>query len=129
MENIMDSFTYNITNTGGYGIIEIKGNISPINHGKFEHIFKDAVENKGIHFLIVDLSAIHFVSSFIVATIGYYFKALNNQGGYLALVLDNKKLLKPFELAGLVDILPIFPTTDEAVAAMKTQVFGWSKDD
>ena len=108
----------------GVAVVHLKGDLGHTTRDVLQATFSRLIDHEAHSALIVDITQVRYLASYAVAETGYYYKMLNDRGGYLALVLNNDQLLKPFRLAGLCDVIPIFHSIDEALAAMRAQGIG-----
>src|SRR4051794_35868943 len=66
--------------------------------------------------LIVDLSAVSFIDSTGLAVVFSAWRRATGQQTPLILVIDNVRVRRPFEISGMVDLLPIVASHDMALA-------------
>ena len=69
--------------------------------------------------LILNLTKVAYIDSTGLATIIEYFRDAAKHGGILCLTGLNDDLKTTFEIVRLDKAIPIFPTVNEAVAALK----------
>lgn len=68
--------------------------------------------------LVVDLSRVTFMDSTGISVLLDALRRLSARRGTLALVCPTERVLRPFEITGLVGILKIFGTREEALGAV-----------
>lgn len=69
--------------------------------------------------LVLDLSRVSFIDSAGLAAIIEYFRDAAEHGGLLCLSGLNETLQTVFEIVRLDRVIPIFPSRDEALVALK----------
>ncbi len=74
----------------------------------------------GAHRVVVDLTAATFIDSSGLGVILEGVRNLSGEKGRLVLVCPTKRLLRPFEIAGLTSRLDIFPSRGEALGTLQT---------
>lgn len=72
--------------------------------------------NSKHHRLVVDLSWVDFIDSTGLGVLIGALKRIRSHDGELALVIDDPRVLKVFDITGLDQIFAIHPTLDLAVA-------------
>ena len=68
--------------------------------------------------LVVDLSLVTFMDSTGIGVLVDALRRLSARKGRLALVCPTDRILRPFEITGLVGYLKIFGTREEALGAV-----------
>jgi anti-sigma B factor antagonist len=68
--------------------------------------------------VVVDLSSVTFIDSTGLGVLLNALRALGRRRGKLVLVCPNERVLRPFQVTGLEDRLPIFPTREAAIGAV-----------
>jgi anti-sigma B factor antagonist len=68
--------------------------------------------------LVVDLSLVTFMDSTGIGVLLDALRRLSARRGRLALVCPTERILRPFEITGLVGYLKIFSTREEALGAV-----------
>jgi anti-sigma B factor antagonist len=68
--------------------------------------------------LVVDLSRVTFMDSTGIGVLLDALRRLSARRGQLALVCPTERILRPFEITGLVGYLKIFGTREEALVAV-----------
>lgn len=68
--------------------------------------------------LVVDLSLVTFMDSTGIGVLLDALRRLSSRSGRLALVCPTERIMRPFEVTGLVGYLKIFGTREEALGAL-----------
>lgn len=66
------------------------------------------------HLAVVDLSNVSFVDSTALGVLVSGAKRLRGAGGDLRLVVTQPRISKVFEITGLTDVFPLYPSIEEA---------------
>ena len=75
-----------------------------------------ALVNGGSYHLVIDLEAVDFIDSTGLGVLIGALKRVRTQGGELALVCTERRILKVFEITGLDRVFRIGGTVEEAMA-------------
>lgn len=75
-----------------------------------------ALAEEGKTGLIVDLSRVTFIDSTGIGVLINTVRQLSNRSGHLVLVCPTERILRPFEVTGLIGRLAITASREEAVA-------------
>lgn len=76
-----------------------------------------ALVNQGSHRIVVDLTAVDFLDSTGLGVLVGALKRVRTHDGDLALVCDEPRILKVFEITGLTKVFAMYADVDQAVAA------------
>ena len=68
--------------------------------------------------VVVDLTATTFIDSTTLGVLVGGVRRLRPKGGQLSLVCDDRNITKIFEITGLDRVFTIYPTREEALAAV-----------
>jgi anti-sigma B factor antagonist len=68
--------------------------------------------------VVVDLTRVTFMDSTGISVLLDALRRLSSRRGRLAVVCPTERILRPFEITGLVGILKIFGTREEALGAV-----------
>jgi anti-sigma B factor antagonist len=68
--------------------------------------------------VVVDLSAVNFLSSYGIRVLLVGAKTVKSKGGKLAILCPAGNVAKVLEVAGASTLIPVFPTEDAALAAV-----------
>jgi anti-sigma B factor antagonist len=66
--------------------------------------------------IVVDLLAVTFLDSTALGVLVGVMKRCRAAGGDLRLVIDERRIIKVFEITGLADVFAIFPETAPALS-------------
>lgn len=110
-----------IQQEGSLSLLILQGDLGNPYHLELDSAFRAAMVPPCTA-LLVDLQQVSHIASFALAAIGFNFKVLNDSGGMLAIVVQADHQLKPFRLAGLDQILPVFFSREEARKALRFQL-------
>lgn len=69
--------------------------------------------------LVVDLSGLSFIDSWALSVIMRTYRALERQGGRLALVSPSPSVARILQLIDIARMIPVFPSLEEATAAQR----------
>jgi anti-sigma B factor antagonist len=68
--------------------------------------------------VVVDLSSVTFIDSTGLGVLLNALKALASRHGKMVLVCPNERVLRPFQVTGLADRIPIFPSREAAIGGL-----------
>ena len=68
--------------------------------------------------LVVDLSGVTFIDSTGLGVLLNALRTLGSRRGKLVLVCPNDRVRRPFEVTGLIDRMPIFPSREAALGGL-----------
>jgi anti-sigma B factor antagonist len=68
--------------------------------------------------LVVDLSKVTFMDSTGIGVLLNVLRRLGHRRGQLVLVCPTERIMRPFEISGLVGLLQIFSSREEALGAV-----------
>jgi len=68
--------------------------------------------------VVVDLSRVTFIDSTAIGVILNAVRALASRSGRLVLVCPTERILRPFEVTGLTERLPIVRSVDDALGSL-----------
>jgi anti-sigma B factor antagonist len=66
---------------------------------------------------VVDLSAVTFMDSTAIGVLINALRALGSRGGGLVLVCPTERIMRPFQITGLSEYLPIASSREEALGS------------
>lgn len=72
--------------------------------------------NQGRHQVVVDLGGVEFLDSMGLGVLVGALKGARSHGGDLRLVCNRQRILKVFEITGLMTFFSIFSSTDKATS-------------
>lgn len=79
-----------------------------------------SLAEEGKRGLVVDLSSVTFMDSTGIGVLLDALRRVTARRGRLALVCPTERILRPFEITGLVGYLKIFGTREEALGAVSS---------
>ncbi len=101
----------------GIVIIRLAGELDTLGTRQIETAFSTALSNRTVQ-AVVDLSEVPFITSAALAMFVAHAQTLHRGGGCLCLAAATRIVAEVFERAGFLNIFPIFPTVDDAVACL-----------
>lgn len=101
---------------GEIAVVAAAGVVDMLTAPQLEEALRKAVGNKP-EGLVVDLTAVEFLAS---AGMGVLVAAHDaaDEGTRFCVVADGPATSRPLKLVGIADIVPLYPTLDEALAAL-----------
>jgi anti-sigma B factor antagonist len=102
---------------GEVAIVAVSGVIDAVTAPQFDEALRAAVANKP-EGLVVDLTAVEFLAS---AGMGVLVAAHDeaDDGTRFSVVADGPATSRPLKLVGIADIVPLYATLDDALAALR----------
>ncbi|HEU4425561.1 MAG TPA: STAS domain-containing protein [Pilimelia sp.] len=110
------SLTVQTVQRGGVAIIAVAGELDMATAPRLQACITELVDS-GQKRLVFDLSELSFCDS---TGLSIFVRAKNNcddVGGVVRLAAPQRSVRRILEVSGLIEVLPTFPTVDEAVAA------------
>ncbi|MGH3738789.1 MAG: STAS domain-containing protein [Micromonosporaceae bacterium] len=98
-------------------VLEVGGEIDVYTAPKLKERLLELIAD-GSHQILVDLEAVEFLDSTGLGVLVGGFKRLQDKSGYLALVCTQERILKIFRITGLAGFFDIYPSVEEASAAI-----------
>lgn len=92
---------------------DLDGSTSPTLLKEIEGLIEQGMIN-----IILDFSAIEFISSSGIGVIAVSSKDISQRNGKLIVVCNNKKVLSLFDITNLSKVITIHKTQEEALAAV-----------
>ena len=112
--------TCEVTETwnGEIAVVAAAGVVDMLTAPDLEDALRKAVANKPAG-LVVDLTGVEFLAS---AGMGVLVAAhdATDEGTRFCVVADGPATSRPLKLVGIADIVPLYTTLDEALAALRT---------
>jgi anti-sigma B factor antagonist len=68
--------------------------------------------------VVVDLSSVTFMDSTGLGVLLNGLRAQRRRRGQLVIVCPNERVLRPFQITGLVSLVPIFPSLESALRVL-----------
>ena len=100
-------------------VIHIHGDLDSVGTRMIEEQFAQAISNHSKS-IIVSLSDVQFISSAGMAMLLVKGKALRQEGSKMYLAGANERVSEVLSLAGFQDLFTMYPSLDEAAAALET---------
>jgi anti-sigma B factor antagonist len=98
-------------------VISLKGEVDLYTAPEFKQQLLEVIGQGGKE-VIVDFSGTTFIDSTTLGVLVGGVKRLRTNDGQLSLVCDDRNITKIFEITGLDKVFEIYPTRDEAIAAL-----------
>ncbi len=99
-----------------WSVLAVDGEVDVATAPKLREKLIDLV-NAGVSNIVVDLGRVDFLDSTGLGVLVGALKRIRTVDGELALVCDERRILKVFEITGLTKVFTMYPTVDEAVTA------------
>ena len=115
MELLTTSVTTVESNGESYTLVELVGEADVTNSDALREVL-DAEVAKEPRTLIIDLSGLRFMDSSALHVILRANRAMDRQGGVVALAGPRDPVAKMLRLTAADQLIPVFPTVSEAVA-------------
>ncbi len=103
---------------GAY-VISLTGEVDLYTAPEFKQQLLDVIGNGGKE-VVVDFSETTFIDSTTLGVLVGGVKRLRGNDGQLSLVCSDRNITKIFEITGLDRVFTIYPSRDEALAALRT---------
>ena len=98
-------------------VVSPHGEIDALTAPRLGRRLLDLAED-GKRLLVVDLSAVTFMDSTGISVLLNALRHLKTRSGNLVLVCPTERILRPFQITGLVGRLGIFSSRDEALGGV-----------
>jgi anti-sigma B factor antagonist len=97
-------------------LIVVEGEIDIFTAPRLQESLDEGIDN-GAQRLVVDLSAVPFIDSSGLGVFVSGVRRLQPQGGHVDLVCDRANVLRAFEVTGLLGVMGLYATREEALVA------------
>ena len=97
-------------------VVTVTGRIDTSTSGEFEEAVQELMD-KGQKNLVMDFSAVDFLSSSGLRVLVSVRKKLHDAGGNIVLASPSERAADSFEIAGLDKLFPSYPDRESAVGA------------
>ncbi len=104
----------------GVKVIHIRGDLDSLGARTIEEPLAAALPPAPLR-VLVDLSRVRFISSAGLALLLVQAKALRRHGGSMSLAAPTVHVMEVLSLAGFHELLDIYPTLEEGLAALGKQ--------
>ncbi|MCU1454470.1 MAG: anti-sigma factor antagonist [Acidimicrobiales bacterium] len=105
-----------VTERDGWAVLAVGGEIDVATAPRLREQLITLV-NDGHHRIVVDLGSVDFLDSTGLGVLVGALKRVRTHDGDLALVCDEPRILKVFEITGLTKVFAMYGSVDQAVAA------------
>jgi anti-sigma B factor antagonist len=105
-----------VSEQNGWSVVEVGGEIDVATAPRLREQLITLVNDQRYR-IIVSLEAVDFIDSTGLGVLISGLKRVRTHDGEFALVCTEPRILKVFEITGLLAVFPVFGTLDEAVAA------------
>lgn len=106
--------TISLNKEGTLCVISIEGEIDASSSIELDTAISDSLK-KGERKILVDCSDLKYISSAGLGVFMSYLEDFEKQGIKIALYNMNEKVKSVFEILGLIDLISIVPTKEEAI--------------
>lgn len=113
---ISDLLTTSVTEVGGVVVLSIVGSIDAASGHILDAVVKNLL-NHQVTTLVADLSAVKFMGS----TALHLLVTLEESIANFAVVADDPVVVRPIQITGLDKLLRLYPSLDDAIAALSTR--------
>ncbi|MGV0735490.1 STAS domain-containing protein [Mycobacterium syngnathidarum] len=103
---------------GHVGVVTVTGTVDMLTAPKLEEAINSAVKSSPAA-VVVDLSAVEFLASAGMGVLVAAREQLDDAARF-AVVADGPATSRPLKLVGITEVVELFATLDEALAALKT---------
>jgi anti-sigma B factor antagonist len=101
--------------TDRYRVVTVTGEVDVATAPKLRDRLDGAIDG-GTPLLVVDLSSVTFIDSTGLGVLIGAAKRVEDAGGILRLVIAEPRILKLFEITGLLDLFAIVSSREQAIA-------------
>ena len=105
-----------VSEQGGWSVLEVGGEIDVATAPRLREQLI-ALVNDQRYQIVVDLEAVDFIDSTGLGVLIGALKRVRTHDGDLALVCTEPRILKVFEITGLLSVFAVHPSVDAAVSA------------
>ncbi|MCX7019699.1 MAG: STAS domain-containing protein [bacterium] len=103
--------------SGTSEVLTITGKIDVTTSGQLQDAIIAGINRGGCDF-VLDLSGADYISSSGLRVLLIVIKRLKEQGGRLVIAAASGHIREVFDIAGFTPLFPMYPTIDEALAAL-----------
>jgi len=101
----------------GVGLVELSGEVDLYTAPRFKEDLVGLIET-GAEAIVIDLSRVTFIDSTALGVIIGGVKRLRERDGRLIIVAGSRPVVRILGITGLDQVLTVFDTRDEALAAL-----------
>jgi anti-sigma B factor antagonist len=106
----------NVSETNGVTIVAVRGEVDIYTAPRLRELLVE-LTGDGHHRIVVDLEGVDFLDSAGLGVLVGGLKRLRSHNGDLLLVCTKHRILKVFEITGLMKVFSIFDSVDSAIRA------------
>jgi anti-sigma B factor antagonist len=110
------SLDLEIAERGDHTVVTVRGEVDLASSAQLRDCLAEITEKVSPR-LVVDLEGVGFIDSTGIGVLVGGIKRARGQGGELALVCTQRRILKVLEITGLTRVFPVYDGLDEAVGA------------
>ena len=97
----------------------LRGEFDAFTSPALETQLVDAIERRQYYDVIVDMNAVTFVDLSTLNVLARAMKLVYRRNGHLVVVCTGRPVLRAVDLAGMRHSLKVFPTREDALAALR----------
>lgn len=101
---------------GDWSIVEVGGEIDVATAPRLREQLISLVNDERYQ-IVVDMAAVDFIDSTGLGVLISGLKRVKTRGGTFALSCTEPRILKVFEITGLLAVFPVHDTVDDAISA------------
>jgi anti-sigma B factor antagonist len=101
----------------GAQVVEVTGDLDVYTASQLRSLLLD-LDHAGFRRIVIDLADCTFADYTGLAVIIGGIKRAREQGGWLAIACDRESILRLFRITGLIKVLNVHASADEALAEM-----------
>lgn len=105
-----------VSEQGGWSVVEVGGEIDVATAPRLREQLISLVNDQKYR-IVVSLEAVDFIDSTGLGVLISGLKRVRTHDGSFALVCTEQRILKVFEITGLLAVFDVFGSIDDAVAA------------
>ena len=104
-----------VSERGGWAVVEVGGEVDVATAPRLREQLIALVNDQRYH-IVVNLEAVDFIDSTGLGVLISGLKRVRTHGGRFALVCTEPRILKVFEITGLLAVFNVSGTVEEAIA-------------
>lgn len=108
-------FRLEVTERDRWTVVAVAGEIDVATAPRFRERLIDLI-GQGRHRIVVDMSWVEFIDSTGLGVLIGALKRIRSHEGDLRLVIDDRRVLKVFEITGLDQVFEVHPSLDAAAS-------------
>ena len=107
------------TQRNGVAVLTLRGEIDVYTAPRMRQAIVDLVDAGSLN-VVIDMDKVDFLDSTGLGVLVEGLKRVRTRGGTLSIVITQDKILKIFDITGLMKAFDVYASVDEAVAAAST---------